>query len=212
MGQFPRDRAKILELAQKIGIGMSDPNHVSAFTASPVSATEISEAIDATTVTAATRHLAQLALNDAIAADQNAVTELALLMQQVIGYARGKKNSQPKILKWIDVETAPHNKLPPGSCRGFKEVSRTSDTLFLSWKGPKFGTNISDGEGGRARIYEVVWRENAASEWHVAATVLENKAQIALALLGDSKAISITVRAVNKQGTGPISPPITLSL
>lgn len=212
MAEFPQERPKILELAHTFENGMTDPAHVSAFADSPVSAAQIGTAIGATMTTAATRQVAQTALDAAVFADQNAVSALSALLLKIIEFARSKRKSVADILKWLHYEDSDPLLAIPGLCRAFELVKRTPGLLHLDWKGPKVGTDVNAGEGGRAKLYEVVWRENAAQDWKVAATVLPSDAQVPTSLWARGATIEISVRAVNLQGPGPVAPSISIAL
>ncbi len=210
MSDFPRERAKILELVQHFISGMSEPTHVSAFTNSPVTVAQLNTAIDGTATTLNARQLAQFALDNAITDDQEAIDVLIALMQQIISFAREKEKTVPEILHWLNYQESEPNLLPPGMCRHFELVKRTPGLLHLDWKGPKFGTDISEGEGGRAKYYEVVWRENPTQDWKVVSIALLSEAQISLAQWTTGTTFEISVRGVNKQDAGIVAPSITI--
>lgn len=201
MSQFPKNRADILDLAQKVLNGFG--GHPDVYPNPPIDLE-------------AFRHLIQnnYALIDQMVSLQAALAEVAAQLEHsteviseqtktAIRYAENTTQNEQELafIGWGQ-RAEPTPQAAPGQTRNLEIVSHGEGTVELQWKSPS--------DGGKPAFYKIYRRELPDGEW----VLVDSIAAKTIILTNQPRGKSLEYRVVanNKTGSGPESNTVVVVL
>jgi len=201
MSQFPKNRAEILDLAQKVLNGFS--SHPDIFTNPPLDLDAYRQNIQADYI-----------LHDAVASLQAALAEANdkanhstdLIGEQTRTGVRFAENlnlteQQLALIGWGSRAT-PTPQAAPGQTRNLEILSHGEGAVELHWKAPN--------EGGKPSSYKIYRRELPDGDWTLVESIASKSA--VLSNQPRSKSLEYKVVAMNKSGDGAESNIVVVTL
>nr|VFK17460.1 MAG: Fibronectin type III domain-containing protein [Candidatus Kentron sp. LFY] len=200
--KFPREEAKVLELAERLAEGLAAnpdlfPNPPASFDAIRATLKKCLESVDRVTATRA-------AYREAVAGKDNDISDLVGWMKKDFRYAEDAVDRDEAKLERIGWggHHAPVPLSAPGQARDLSVTAQGEGWLEMAWKEPA--------DGGKAATYRIERREAGAADWSLAEMAMETKARVAGQERG--KRLEFCVVAVNKAGEGKESNTVTVTL
>jgi hypothetical protein len=201
MSQFPKIRAEILDLAQKVLNGFS--SHPDIFTNPPLDLDAYRQNLQA-----------DYALHDAVVSLQAALAEanekagqstdqIGEQTRTAIRYAENLNltEQQLALIGWGSRAT-PTPQAAPGQTRNLEIASHGEGAVELHWKVPN--------EGGKPSSYKIYRRELPDGDWTLVESIASKSA--ALSSQPRSKPLEYKVVAMNKSGDGAESNIVVVTL
>jgi len=203
MSKFPKEEAKIMELAREMADGLAANTEI--YPAPPVATADIQAAIT-TCITARDAVLAtQSALEKNIATKNEAFGALSDLLKSDLRYAENTvkyDDASLKLIGWGGRHAATPLAIP-GQTRSLHAPAQGEGWIQLAWKKPL--------DGGKVAAYRLQRRApTESSAWLDAGMAVEP--EITLTNQERGKALEYCVVAVNKMGDGEVSNTVSVVL
>ncbi len=159
-GRFPKQKAKIVKLAQDMVSGFS--KNAAIYPDPPVSAKDLKKYLDESLKTGDEAEQIHAEALKKTAAEDKALDKLEGAMKKDLRYAENKvdfDNADLKKIGWHGRH--PKESLePPGGCFELEAaVDSDKKTVTMTWKNSK--------EGGRPSVYKIMRFTEADSGWHL---------------------------------------------
>nr|VFK40962.1 MAG: Fibronectin type III domain-containing protein [Candidatus Kentron sp. SD]VFK46719.1 MAG: Fibronectin type III domain-containing protein [Candidatus Kentron sp. SD] len=200
--KFPREEAKILELAEKLADGLAaNPD---LFPNPPASGEAIRAALAKCHESVDRAMAAKAAYREAVAGKDGDLSDLAGWMKKDFRYAEDAVDRNEAKLERIGwgAHRAATPLAPPGQARSLDVTAQGEGWLALAWKEPV--------GGGKAATFRIQRREAGAADWSLVEMAMETKARVSDQARG--KRLEFCVVAVNKAGVGEASNTVTVTL
>nr|VFK10960.1 MAG: Fibronectin type III domain-containing protein [Candidatus Kentron sp. LPFa] len=200
--KFPREEAKILELAEKLADGLAAnpdlfPNPPASFEAIRAALTKCHESMDRAMA-------AKAAYREAVAGKDEDMSALEGLMKKDFRYAEDAVDRNEAKLERIGWggHHAATLLAPPGQARSLDVTAQGEGWLALAWKEPA--------DGGKVAAFRIQRREAGQVDWSLVEVAMETQARVSDQARG--KRLEFCVVAVNKAGEGEASNAVTVIL
>ena len=202
MPRFPRREAEIGALVQSLITGLAA--NVVDFPAPPVSVADLTTLALAAQTAVADADVARAASEEATAVKNAAIDDLVEAMRTDLRYAEDAvdyDDAKLTALGWGGKATrSPLD--PPGQARALEAPQQGEGWVFLDWKAPADGGNVSS--------YRVEGRERPAGDWAIVGMAVDS--EITLAGQERGKDLEYRVITVNKAGEGTPSNSVAVVL
>nr|VFK18648.1 MAG: Fibronectin type III domain-containing protein [Candidatus Kentron sp. LFY] len=198
--KFPREEAKVLELAKKLADGLAANTEL--FPTPPASAEEIKAALESCEAAVDTVVATKAAYKEAVADKDSVLHDLEGRMKKDFRYAEDAVDFDDAKLARIGW-TGRHTATPlaiPGQVRSLHVAAQGEGWLELTWKEPA--------DGGKVATYRIQRREPNAAAWSLVEIAMETGARVATQ--GEGKKFEYCVVAANKAGEGEASNTVTV--
>nr|VFK68708.1 MAG: Fibronectin type III domain-containing protein [Candidatus Kentron sp. UNK]VFK73699.1 MAG: Fibronectin type III domain-containing protein [Candidatus Kentron sp. UNK] len=200
--KFPREEAKILELAEKLADGLAAnpdlfPNPPASGEAIRAALTKCHESVDRVMAAKAT-------YREAVAGKDEDMSALEGLMKKDFRYAEDAVDRNEAKLERIGwgAHRAATPLAPPGQARSLEVAAQGEGWLALEWKAPA--------DGGKVATYRIERREAGQVDWSLVEIAMEHKARVSDQERG--KRLEFCIVATNKAGEGEASNAVTVIL
>nr|VFK29799.1 MAG: hypothetical protein BECKMB1821I_GA0114274_10127 [Candidatus Kentron sp. MB]VFK74949.1 MAG: hypothetical protein BECKMB1821H_GA0114242_10137 [Candidatus Kentron sp. MB] len=200
--RFPREEAKVLELANTLADGLAA--NADLFPAPPAPADAVRSALNACLTALDTVVATKAAYREAVADKDTTLTELAGLMKKDFRYAEDAVDRDEAKLERIGwgIPHPPTRLTPPGQVRSLRVTTQGEGWLELNWKEPS--------DGGKVATYRIQRRIGCAGPWALVEIAMKTTARIADQERGVE--LEYCIVGANKAGEGEVSNTVTVRL
>ena len=201
MPQFPKNRAEILDLAQKVLNGFV--NHPDIFTNPPFDLDTFRQCIQADYGLHDASASLQAALVDALDKANHSTDHIGEQTRTAVRYAENLNltEEQLALIGWGSRAT-PTPQAIPGQTRHLEIASHGEGVVELHWKSPN--------DGGKPSSYKIYRRELPDGEWMLVESIASKS--VVLSNQPRGKPLEYKVVAMNKTGDGAESNIVVVTL
>ncbi len=201
MSQFPKTRAEILDLAQKVLNGFV--NHPDIFTNPPFDLDTFRQCIQADYGLHDAAASLQAALVDALDKASHSTDQIGEQTRTAVRYAENLNltEEQLALIGWGSRAT-PTPQAIPGQTRNLEIASHGEGAVELHWKSPN--------DGGKPSSYKIYRRELPDGEWMLVESIASKS--VVLSNQPRGKPLEYKVVAMNKAGDGAESNIVVVTL
>ncbi len=195
MARFPKRRAELMALAERIAAGLAD--NPADYPSPPVTAAELRDLLAEFVRCCDEQTAAQAAAEKATAAKQARREQLVAAVRSVLRYAEDAvdyDDGKLTALGW-GARAAPSPLQPPGQPQSLKAPRQGENSIVLQWRRPA--------DGGAVAAYRIERRQRPKGRWSIVGMAVECRAELTAQQRGVDW--EYRVIATNRAGNGPPS-------